>query len=237
MYFARALCFLLSPALAFTAAVLTAHASEIDDISKKCELADAAQSTGNFDEAEKNLIDALQLSWKVPLTIAKQPSTEDTARVAAMSQEQKIALANKEYSDSLSEVVVMAVPMALGELCSSYEKAGRYDKVVEIHEWLVKNAEHLGGSTKKIDIAINQVLMAKAALQEKKSKTASEYYSRSMADEKSLQDAVNSGQFQNFAVALKEYSELLRANGSLDDASKVLKRSQEFTSLAGGLAL
>jgi tetratricopeptide (TPR) repeat protein len=221
---------LLVPLTILALNIQIAEASDLDDISQKCALADTAQNAGKLDEAEKNLVDALQLSWKISLATTTPATDAEKAKIDSMSREEKVAFANKEYSDSVSDVLVLSIPMALGQLCDSFEKSGKYDKVIEIHEWLVKNDLHRGGSDANFDIAANHVMMAKAALQAKDPNKASAYFASAIGDESTMRKKMNAGQLQNFATLLKEYSDALRASGAAHEAAEVIQKSQEFTS-------
>jgi tetratricopeptide (TPR) repeat protein len=217
-------------AVLFSSTIQFVSASDLDDISQKCELAGIAQSAGKLDEAEKDLVDALQLSWKVPLVNSKPTTDAERAKIDAMSRDEKIALANKEYTDSISDVVVMSVPMGLGQLCDSFEKAGQFDKVIEIHEWLVKNALHRGGDDADFNIAVNRIMMAKASLQAKDTKKSTAYYASAIASESTTKKKMNPSQLQNFATVLKDYSQALRTSGADHEAAEVLHKSQEYIS-------
>jgi hypothetical protein len=219
----------LVPITIFLLTIQVASASELDEISQKCALAETAQNAGKLDEAEKNLLDAMQLSWKIPLANSGPPTEAEKAKINGMSREEKIAVANKEYADSLSDVVVMSIPMGLGQLCESFEKAGNFDKVIEIHEWLVKNDLRRGGNDANFDIAANRIMMAKAALQGNDGKRSSTYYASAIANDIATKRTMSPGQLQNFATLLKDYSEALRKGGAAHEAAEVLQKSQEYT--------
>jgi tetratricopeptide (TPR) repeat protein len=230
LFLGLALQLVLAPLTIFSLTIQLANASDLDDISEKCGLAEIAQKAGKLDEAEKNLVDALQLSWKIPLANSKPVTDAEKAKIDGMSRDEKVSIANKEYADSVSDVVVMSIPMGLGQLCDSFEKAGRYDKVIEIHEWLVKNDLHRGGDDAQFDIASNRVMMAKAALQVKDNKKASAYYASALANESTMRRKMSPSQLQNFATVLKDYSQSLRTSGAFHEAAEVLQKSQEYMS-------